>query len=121
MTHVVNLECEFRYEAAHWLPNVADGHQCGRLHGHSYHLIVVVSGPVRDNDGFVCDFADIKQPVKVLIDKLDHHCLNDIIANPTVEWQLVWLWEQLKPTLPGLSELRLRETSNNTATYRGAR
>lgn len=26
----------FTFEAAHRLPNVAPGHKCGRLHGHSF-------------------------------------------------------------------------------------
>ena len=53
----VEISCEFTYEAAHWLPHVPEGHQCGRMHGHSYHLIVTVAGPGHAN-GFVIDFAD---------------------------------------------------------------
>lgn len=120
-TPIVELECEFRYESAHRLPLVPAGHQCGRMHGHSYHLTVVVSGPVL-NDGFVADFADIKDIVGVIVKQLDHHTLNDIpgLDNPTVEIQLVWIWERLYRALPAkLVELRLRETANNTATYRG--
>lgn len=117
---IVELECEFRYEAAHWLPYVPGGHQCGRMHGHSYHLTVVIAGPVAAN-GFVIDFAYVKSAVKPLIDKLDHHTLNDVpgLDNPTVEVQLVWFWKALDVLLPGLTELRLRETANNTAVYRG--
>ena len=118
--HIVELVCEFRFESAHLLPMVPEGHKCGRMHGHSYHLSVVVHGPVRA-DGFVIDFGDVKAIVEPLIKRLDHHTLNDIegLENPTVENQLVWLWEQLDGNLPGLWELRLRETANNSATYRG--
>ena len=117
-TPVVEIACQFTYEAAHWLPKVPPGHQCGRMHGHSYRLTVIVSGPVRD-DGFVIDFADVKAAVNPVIEQLDHHTLNDVsgLENPSVENQLVWLWEQLS-ALP-LSELRLQETRNNSATYRG--
>lgn len=118
---IVQLECEFRYEAAHRLPLVPPGHQCGRMHGHSYHLTVTVAGAVAD-EGFVADFADIKDTVAPIIKQLDHHCLNDIpgLENPTVELQLVWMWQRLVNTLPAqLVELRLRETANNSATYRG--
>jgi 6-pyruvoyltetrahydropterin/6-carboxytetrahydropterin synthase len=115
---IVDLECEFRYEAAHWLPFVPDDHQCGRMHGHSYHLTVVVRGPVKP-DGFVVDFADVKSAVAPLVKQLDHHTLNDIwgLENPTVENQLVWLWNRLISI--DLVEIRLRETANNTAVYRG--
>lgn len=122
-TPIVELECEFRYEAAHRLPLVPPGHQCGRMHGHSYHLTVTVGGAVAD-DGFVCDFADVKNIVGVLTKQLDHYTLNDIagLENPTVENQLVWFWERLASALPAeLIELRLRETANNSATYRGDR
>ena len=118
-TPIINLECEFRYESAHQLPKVPPGHQCGRMHGHSYHLTVTVAGPIQD-DGFVIDFADVKDIVGALIKRFDHYCLNDIpgLENPTVENQLVWLWQSLSQALP-LKELRLRETANNSATYQG--
>lgn len=118
----VELDCEFRYEAAHYLTGVPADHQCARLHGHSYQLTVTVAGPIADN-GFVVDFADIKDIVTALIKQLDHYCLNEVagLENPTVEHQLVWLWNRLVNALPAeLVQLRLRETANNSATYRGA-
>ena len=41
----------FTFEAAHHLPNVPEGHKCGRLHGHSYRVEVHVSGAVRLTSG----------------------------------------------------------------------
>jgi len=114
----VEIACEFDYEAAHWLPLVPEGHQCGRMHGHSYHLTVTIRGPV-GLDGFVIDFADVKAAVLPLVKQLDHQTLNEIdgLDNPTVENQLVWFWDRLP--IPGLFELHLRETRTNSATYRG--
>lgn len=114
----MKISCEFHYDSAHQLPAVPEGHKCGRLHGHTYVLTVVVDGPVR-GDGFVCDFADIKEEVKPLIDSLDHRLLNDIpgLENPTVEIQLAWMWERIN--LDGLAELTLREGLANAATYTG--
>lgn len=34
----------FTIEAAHRLPNVPEGHQCARLHGHSFRIELHVSG-----------------------------------------------------------------------------
>jgi 6-pyruvoyltetrahydropterin/6-carboxytetrahydropterin synthase len=117
MPTIIELSCEFSYEAAHRLPYVPPGHKCAYMHGHSYHLTVTARGPVRD-DGFVIDFADVKAAVNPVIDKLDHHCLNDILDNPTVENQLVWLWDNIDIELHALT---LRETPRNSATYRGER
>lgn len=112
----MQLTCDVHYDAAHYLPYVPEGHKCGRMHGHTYQLTVVVEGPLQA-DGFVADFADIKTEIAPLIHQLDHYLLNDVVANPTVENQLIWLWHRIK--LPGLTELRLREGLSNAAIYRG--
>lgn len=114
----MQISCDFHYDAAHRLPHVGPGHKCGRLHGHTYQLTVTMDGPV-GVDGFVADFADIKDAVKPVIDLLDHHYLNDIpgLENPTVEVQLPWIWDRI--VIAGLYELRLQEGLANSATYRG--
>lgn len=112
----MRITCEFHYDSAHRLPRVPEGHKCGRLHGHTYHLTVTVDGPV-GGDGFVVDFADVKAAVKPVIAQLDHHYLNDIdgLENPTVENQLPWIWDRID--LPGLCQLRLQEGMGNAALY----
>lgn len=112
---MMELLCDFHYDAAHYLPHVPSGHKCGQLHGHTYVLTVSISGPVRD-DGFVLDFAEVKDDVEPLISELDHRLLNDVIENPTVENQLVWFWDKL--SIP-VTALTLREGLANAATYRG--
>lgn len=110
------VSCEFHYDSAHRLPLVPDGHKCGRLHGHTYRLIVEVAGNVRE-DGFVVDFAEIKSALAPLVRQLDHHYLNEIdgLDNPTVENQLTWLWDRI--TLRGLSRLTIYEGLQNHASY----
>lgn len=112
----------FTVEAAHRLPNVPDGHKCGRLHGHSFRIELRVSGPIGAETGWVMDFADIKSVFKPIYDRLDHHYLNDIpgLENPTSERLTVWIWEQLKPQLPALSEVIVHETCTAGSRYRGA-
>ena len=43
----------FTFEAAHQLPNVPPGHKCGRMHGHSYEVVVRLEGPVDPHLGWV--------------------------------------------------------------------
>ena len=51
----------FTLECAHRLPNVAAGHKCARVHGHSFRVEVHVAGPVDPTLGWVMDFADLKR------------------------------------------------------------
>jgi 6-pyruvoyltetrahydropterin/6-carboxytetrahydropterin synthase len=112
---------EFTFEAAHRLPNVAPGHKCGRLHGHSFRCEVHVSGPPGAKSGWVLDFADIKTAYAPLHDILDHNFLNDIegLSNPTSENLARWLWMRIAPNLPSLSAIVVRETCTTGCIYRG--
>jgi 6-pyruvoyltetrahydropterin/6-carboxytetrahydropterin synthase len=112
---------DFVFESAHKLPNVPEGHKCAALHGHSYFVRVTVDGPVGADSGWVQDFADIKQAFQPLYKQLDHHYMNEIagLENPTSEVLAVWLWERLKPELPLLSCVEVKETANSGCVYRG--
>lgn len=112
---------EFTFEAAHDLPNTPEGHKCRRLHGHSFRVRLAVEGPVDDHTGWVMDFADIKKAFNPIWERLDHHYLNDIpgLENPTSEVIAKWIWGELKPVLPQLSEVKLWETCTAGCTYRG--
>lgn len=112
---------EFTFESAHRLPNVPAGHKCGRLHGHSFRVEIHVRGSVGSNTGWIMDFADIKSAFQPLYEKLDHHYLNDIegLDNPTSEVLVRWIWDRLKPVLPGLARLVVRETCTSGCVYSG--
>ncbi len=112
---------EFHFEAAHRLPNVPEGHKCARLHGHSFHVRLSVSGPVGDTSGWIMDFGDLKAAFKPLYDQLDHYYLNDIpgLENPTSENIARWIWDGLKPNLPELSKVEIRETCTSGCVYQG--
>jgi 6-pyruvoyltetrahydropterin/6-carboxytetrahydropterin synthase len=112
---------EFTFEAAHRLPNVPEGHKCGRLHGHSYRVQVAVTGAVDPTLGWVIDFGDIKDAWRPLDQTLDHFYLNEIpgLENPTSENLSAWIWERLQDALPGLSSVTVKETCTSGCIYRG--
>ena len=88
---------EFRFEAAHKLPNVPSEHKCARLHGHSFKVRITVTGEVDEKSGWVMDFADIKTSVRPILKQLDHYYLNEIrgLENPTSENIAIWIWNNL--------------------------
>jgi 6-pyruvoyltetrahydropterin/6-carboxytetrahydropterin synthase len=112
---------EFTLEAAHWLPNVPIGHKCARMHGHSFRVQVYVVGAVDPKLGWVLDFAEIKAAFAPIEEQLDHHCLNDVggLENPTSENLARWVWQQLHPSLPGLSKIVVQETCTSGCVYTG--
>jgi 6-pyruvoyltetrahydropterin/6-carboxytetrahydropterin synthase len=112
---------EFSIEAAHWLPNVPEGHKCRRMHGHSFSIQVYVEGPLDSRLGWVMDFADIKAAFQTIEDQIDHRCLNDVegLDNPTSENLARWIWARLKPTLPALGKVIVRETCTSGCVYTG--
>jgi 6-pyruvoyltetrahydropterin/6-carboxytetrahydropterin synthase len=111
----------FTFESAHRLPNVVAGHKCGRMHGHSYEVTVRLSGPLDPKLGWVRDFGDVSAAFRPLFERLDHHVLNEIegLENPTSENLARWLWGELKPSLPELAEVGVKETSTAGCVYRG--
>ena len=111
----------FRFEAAHALPNIPDGHKCRNMHGHSYRVDIHVTGEVDPRTGWVMDFGDIKQAVEPLIDALDHKVLNDVpgLENCTSELIAKYIWDHAGPNLPQLSAVTVWESDNSRCVYRG--
>lgn len=111
---------EFRFEAAHRLPHVPEGHKCARLHGHSFRTEIHVSGAVAEDSGWVMDFQEIKDAFAPLHEQLDHHYLNEVagLENPTSENLARWIWTRLDGVLP-LAEVVVRETCTSGCIYRG--
>lgn len=121
MPEVVELVKDFRFEAAHFLPNVVEGHKCRRIHGHSFRGEVAVRGPIDPTLGWVIDFGDLRRAIDPLVAELDHYLLNDIagLENPTAELLAVWIWRRLAPHVPNLHRVTIEETCTSRCHYYG--
>ena len=111
----------FKFDAAHRLPNVKEGHKCSQLHGHSFSVEIHIRGSVDPQSGWIMDFADIDEAFKPLHDQLDHKYLNDVegLHNPTSENIAKWIWKYLHLKLPQLSVVVVRESPESGCIYRG--
>lgn len=111
---------EVSFEAAHRLPHVPKGHKCERLHGHSYRVLIEVSGELNEI-GWVVDYADIVAVWRPIHELLDHHYINEVpgLENSTSEILARWIFWRLRPSLPGLSCITVRETCTAGSVYRG--
>ncbi|WP_091620657.1 6-carboxytetrahydropterin synthase QueD [Amycolatopsis saalfeldensis] len=117
----VEIHKEFTFQAAHWLPKVPSGHQCSRLHGHSYRVVLRVRGEVDQELGWVVDFAEVSAAFKPVDEALDHRCLNDVdgLENPTCERLAMWIWDFVYPDLRLLSAVEVYETDTSGCTLTG--
>lgn len=121
MSPPTEIFIEMRFEAAHRLPHVPEGHKCARLHGHSFRVTVHVAGEPTEPEGWVMDFAELRAIADPVIDELDHRYLNEIpgLENPTSERLAAWIWDRLAGRLVGLSRIVVRETCTSGCVYRG--
>ena len=110
---MITISKEFVFDAAHKLPGETYG-KCNNLHGHTYKLIVTVSGQIT-KDGWVMNFSTLKEIVKSLIlDNVDHSYLNDFYKMPTAEIMARDFFTTLQPHIADrnctLHSIKLYET-----------
>jgi 6-pyruvoyltetrahydropterin/6-carboxytetrahydropterin synthase len=119
----VHVWRRFRFEAAHQLPNVPADHQCGRMHGHGFEVVLHAVQPLAEGEHLGIDYDRLEERWVPFIHELDHRCLNDVkgLENPTSEMLAAWLWARLKPQLPELSWVSVYETVTAGCHFDGAR
>jgi 6-pyruvoyltetrahydropterin/6-carboxytetrahydropterin synthase len=96
-------------------------------HGHNYVLEVTVRGTPDPQTGMVLNLTQLKDAMhEQVVDWVDHKHLNYDVpwlegSIPTTEVLVVKFWDRLAEMLPRglLYEVKLYETENNIASYRG--
>jgi 6-pyruvoyltetrahydropterin/6-carboxytetrahydropterin synthase len=96
-------------------------------HGHNYYIEVCVVGEPNPKTGFIVDLKKVKSVLKkYFLDKVDHKNLNSDVdflygIIPTTENVVIAAWSQIQPhiTEGKLFSIRLYETENNFAEYKG--
>jgi 6-pyruvoyltetrahydropterin/6-carboxytetrahydropterin synthase len=118
MTLTVEIAKTFRFEAAHFLPNVGPHHKCHNTHGHSYQVTLRLKGPVDENMGWIMDLSDISEQFAPVLKTLDHAFLNKIkgLENPTSENITIWIMKTMGKIMPLLSSITLETTDRLAVT-----
>lgn len=132
---MIEISKDFEFEAAHSLPHLPYTHKCHNLHGHSYKVRVTCAGEIDPALGWVIDYADISKAVQPILTAIDHTNLDALFRgglNPerkckseerkdrpsTAENLAIWFYNQLKPTLPKVVAIEVKETTSSTVVYR---
>src|SRR5674476_43871 len=98
-------------------------------HGHNYTLLVTVSGEVNPETGFVLNLKALSNIIQnKIIEKIDHKNINlevDFMHGKMASTEMlsIAIWEQLEDEIKQLGgrlySVKLFETENNYAEYRG--
>lgn len=99
------------FQAAHFLPNVPEGHKCGRLHGHGFEVTLFASN---------CTASELRALWLPIYERFNHRLLNDIegLENPTSEQLAAWIWQRLNTQ--GVEVVHVKETATAGCAFDGA-
>ena len=99
----------FYFDAAHTLQRAIEATGSRRIHGHTYHAEVSVSGLRDSATGMVLDLGFLRQRLEVVREQLDHHLLDEVpdLGAPTLENLCTYIAEQLADVRPCVNRVRV--------------
>lgn len=116
------LTLETHFCAAHHLREYEG--KCESLHGHNYHVEIILGGTELNELGMLMDFKDVKRMANSIMDRLDHGYLNDIEpfdeTNPTTEHIAQYIAESMNDKMPEsvhVEKVRCWESEKCAASY----
>lgn len=122
------LTVKSHFDAAHSLRNYVG--KCANVHGHTWHVEIIVAGHNLNQTGMIIDFAELKSIIKAEVAYFDHRLINDLAGfdenglNPTAENLALFLYGRIKEKLAqykqivNLREVKVWESPNACAAYR---
>lgn len=111
---------EFHFSASHQLIGLPHDHQCARLHGHNYVVVIELKSDQLNAHGFVRDYLELA-PLKAYIDdEMDHRHLNDVLGDDlvTAERLAKHFYDWSKAHWAETSAVKVSETPKTWAEYR---
>ena len=117
------ITVEDYFSAAHRLRGYRG--KCEELHGHNWKVQINIKGEKVDKLGMLFDFKEVKVRLQDVLQKLDHHYLNEVPPfdrlNPTSENLARFIFEELRENLVSpqfkLAKVTVWETETASASY----
>jgi 6-pyruvoyltetrahydropterin/6-carboxytetrahydropterin synthase len=99
----------FFFDAAHTLQREIEAEGSRRIHGHTYHAQVSISGPRDPSTGMVIDIGHLRMRLATLREQLDHHLLDEVpqLGTPTLENLCIYIANALSDMRPAVSQVRV--------------
>ncbi len=98
---------------------------CSRLHGHNWQVEMMIATRKLNSNGIAIDFRDIKKQTKIVVKRLDHQYLNEIVPfdklNPTAENLAKYFFDEVGQLINTsdvkVKEVTIWETQRASVTY----
>lgn len=99
----------FFFDAAHTLRREIETEGSLRIHGHTYHAEVVVTGSRDETTGMVIDLGLLREALVEVREALDHHLLDEVpgLGSPTLENLCAYIAGRLDHLRPPVSRVRV--------------
>lgn len=98
------LAQRFWFDAAHTLDRTIETEASRRIHGHTYHAELHLTGTPDPDTGMVVDLGRVRQELQRVRELLDHRLLDEIdgLGHPTLENLCRFIHAQVRDVLPGV-------------------
>lgn len=110
---------KFYFEAAHTLHREIDTEGSRRIHGHTYHAQVTLSGVPAAESGMIVDLGVLRREIDRVRDMLDHRFLDEIadLGPATLENLCLFIGKRLREALPNIVRISIsRPASGDSCT-----
>ncbi len=99
----------FFFDAAHTLQREIEAEGSRRIHGHTYHAEISVTGPRHPESGMVIDLGHLRARCERLREQLDHHLLDEVqgLGPATLENLCAFIARDLADLQPPPSRVRV--------------
>lgn len=111
---------EFHFSASHQLCQLPADHQCARLHGHNYVVVVELAAAELNAFGFVRDYQELAPFKQYVDDHFDHRHLNEVLGHDavTAERLALHFFDWCVARWPETVAVKVSETPKTWAEFR---